>query len=158
MLLYQIQTSVSDTGGAIRMDVERNKRSVRRVFEEAWNRGRLEVVDECLAAGAVDRHELAPGEDFRTHLKGIITMLRASMPDLHMQVDDLVGEGDRVAARVTLTGTYTGQPLGEAPPEGQKVRVEQFHIVEFDDDARCIRHWANVNEGELFAQLTAVSV
>ncbi len=83
------------------MDTNANKQTVRRVFEEGFTAGHLDVVDECLAPGAVDRHEFTDEEgDFRGHLKAIITMFRASFPDLPMSVDDLVAEGDRVAARV----------------------------------------------------------
>ncbi|MBV9953363.1 MAG: ester cyclase [Acidimicrobiia bacterium] len=140
------------------MDVERNKASMRRVFEEGFSQGRVEVVHECLAPDAEDHHDFAPGQDFRDHLAGIITMLRGAMPDLRADVEDLVAEGDRVAARVTLTGTYTGEPFGATQPQGQRVRVEQFHIVQFDDEARGVRHWANVDEAGLFAQLGADTV
>ena len=94
------------------MDIERNKATVRRVFEEGFGQGRLEVVDECLAPDAVDHHERPDGnETFRSHLSGVIVMLRAGLPDLKMSVQDLIAEGDRVAARVVLTGTHTGAPI-----------------------------------------------
>ena len=61
----------------------RNKQTVRRVFEEGFTAGDVAVIDECLAPGAVDRHEFTDEEgDFRGHLKAIITMFRASFPDL----------------------------------------------------------------------------
>src|SRR5882757_4106407 len=94
------------------MDPIANKRTVRRVFEEGFTGGNVDVVDECLSPDAVDRHPFGEDEpDFRTHLKGIIGMLRAAMPDLRAEVDDLVAEGDRVAARISMTGTHTGAPL-----------------------------------------------
>jgi predicted ester cyclase len=123
------------------MDIERNKATVRRVFEEGFGQGRLEVVDDCLAADAVDHHEV-PDADFRAHLKGVITMLRAGMPDLAMAVEDLIGEGDRVAARVVLTGTHTGAPIAGIEARGNAVLVEQFHIVQCDDEGRGRGHWA----------------
>src|SRR3954471_24430734 len=108
------------------MDIERNKATVRRVFEEGFNQGRLAVVDDCLAADARDHHELPDGDgSFRSHLKDIIAMLRGGMPDLHASVEDLIGEGDRVAARVVLTGTHTGAPIAGIEPRGNAVRVEQ---------------------------------
>ena len=80
------------------MDSERNKDNVRRIFEEGFTRGHLEVVDDCIAPDAVDRHEFTPDEpDFPSHLKGVMTMLRSALPDLAMTVEDLVAEGDRVA-------------------------------------------------------------
>jgi steroid delta-isomerase-like uncharacterized protein len=141
------------------MSIEQNKSSVRRVFEEGWNEGRVEVVDECLAIDAVDRHEFTDdAPNAPAHLKSIIAMFRAALPDLHMAVEDLIGEGDRVAARVTMTGTHTGAPLFGVPAEGKAIRVEQFHIVQSDADGRGIQHWAAVGEDELFRQLQRVAV
>jgi predicted ester cyclase len=128
---------------------------VRRVFEEGFGQGRLEVVDQCLAPDAVDHHEVPEGQSFPDHLKGVITMLRGALPDLRMTVEDLVGEGDRVAARVVLTGTHTGAPMTGIEPRGNAVRVEQFHVVRFDDDGRARDHWANAGIEQLLAQLQA---
>ena len=140
------------------MDIERNKDSMRRVFEEGFGQGRLDAVDECLAADAVDRHELPEGGGFRAHLKGVITMLRDAMPDLAMAVEDLIAEGDRVAARVVMTGTHTGEEFFGIPAAGNAVRVEQFHIVQFDDAGRGRVHWAAIGETELVAQLRGAPV
>jgi predicted ester cyclase len=140
------------------VDTEANKRTVRRVFEEAFTQGDLDVVDACLAPEAVDRHPFADDEpDFRAHLKGNIRMLRAALPDLVASVEDLVAEGDRVAARVHLTGTHTGAPLFGVAPTGSQVAVEQFHIVQCDEGARGIRHWAYVGVDQLAAQVAATA-
>jgi len=132
------------------MNTETNKRTVRRVFEEAFTRGDLDAVDACLAPDAVDRHPFADDEpNFRAHLKGNIRMLRAALPDLEASVEDLIAEGDRVAARVHLTGTHTGAPLFGTAATGARIAVEQFHIVQCDEQARGIRHWAYVGIDQL---------
>jgi predicted ester cyclase len=156
MLLYQFQCSVSDIAEEDEMDVERNKATVRRVFEEGFNQGRLEVVDLCLAADAVDHHEQADGS-FRDHLKAVITMLRAGMPDLTMTVEDLIAEGDRVAARVVLTGTHTGAPIAGIEARGHPVRVEQFHFVQCDGEGRGRAHWAAAGIDQLAGQLAGAA-
>jgi predicted ester cyclase len=136
--------------------IESNKRAMRRVFEEAFNEGRLDVVDECVSPLGVDRHPFAEDEpDFPAHLKAAISMLRGVLPDLHMQVEDLIGENDRVAARVTLTGTHTGEPFFGIEPTGRAVHVEQYHVVAFGDDGLGLQHWANVGIEQLVSQLTA---
>ena len=138
------------------MDTTANKRTVRRVFEEGFTAGCVDVVDECLAPDAVDRHPFGNDEpDFRTHLKGIIRMLRAAMPDLNATVEDLVAEGDRVAARVSMTGTHTGEPLFGAPATGGRIQIEQFHIVQCDEQARGIRHWAYAGVDQMLSQIAA---
>ena len=136
------------------MDTERNKQNIRRVFEEGFTLGRLEVVDECIAADGIDRHAFDPGDDFPAHLKGTITMLRSSFPDLEMAVADIVGEGDRVAVRVILSGTHTGEPIFGVPAAGRTVEVEQFHFMQCNEAGQGRVHWANVGLEELVGQLT----
>jgi len=135
--------------------LERNKATVRRVFDEGFSQGRVDVVDDALSPDAVDRHPLEPGEaDFRDHLKAAITMFRNAMPDLHASVEDIVAEGDTVAARVRLTGTHTGAPLFGLPAAGLPVDVEQYHFIQSDDQGRGVRHWANVGAAELRQQIS----
>jgi predicted ester cyclase len=137
------------------MDVlQRNKTSMRRVFVEAMGEGKLEVVDECLAPDAVDRHPFGPDEpDMRAHLKGAISMLRGAMPDLTVSVEDLVAEGNVVAARVILRGTHTGSPLFGRPAQGRRLEVEQFHIGSFNEQGQGLTHQANIGQYEFLAQL-----
>ena len=135
------------------MDVEANKRNMRRVHEEGFGRGDLGVIDECVARDAVDHH-LYADSDFPAAIKGIIGALRAAMPDLRHAVEDVVAEGDRVAARIVMTGTHTGAPLFGVPASGRRVHVEQFHIVRCDDRARAVEHWGAVGADDLMRQLT----
>jgi predicted ester cyclase len=136
--------------------LERNKATVRRVFDEGFGQGRLDVVDEALSPDAVDRHPFEPGEaDFREHLKAAITMFRAAMPDLVASVEDIVAEGNTVAARVRMTGTHTGHQLFGVPAAGRSVDIEQFHFILTDEQGHGLRHWANVAVAELRQQISA---
>ncbi len=135
--------------------IKRNKANVQRVFDEGFSQGRLEVVDEVLAPGAVDRHPFELGEpDFRSHLKAAITMFRAAMPDLHASVEDIVAEASTIAARVRMTGTHTGAALFGIPAEGRPVDIEQFHFIRSDDQGHCLQHWANIGAAELRSQIS----
>jgi predicted ester cyclase len=126
-------------------------RACRIPWDEAWNQGRLEVVDEALAPDATDRH--AHGEDdFRGHLKGAIREFRQAFPDLQADVEDVIAEHDRVATRVCISGTHRGAFFGTAPT-GRRIKVEQFHFIHANDAGQCIRHWANVGIEDLFHQL-----
>jgi predicted ester cyclase len=136
------------------MDLALNKSTVQRVFEEGFNQGRLEVVDEGLAPDAVDRHPFEAGEpDFRAHLKGAIAMFRGAMPDINARVEDIVAEGSTVAARVRITGTHTGTHLMGIPAAGRPVDIEQYHFIQCDEQGRGVKHWANIGELELRQQL-----
>jgi predicted ester cyclase len=135
------------------MSAETAKALARRVWDEGWNEGRLEVVDEALAAGAADRHE-HDQENFRAHLKAAITEFRRGFPDLHAEVADIVAEGDRVAMRVLITGTHNGPFFGHQPSR-RTVSIEQFHFLHVNPDGQCVRHWANVGLDDLLRQIGA---
>jgi predicted ester cyclase len=92
-----------------RPDVEANKALVRRFFEEGLGRGNLDLVDELVAPDAIMHNPLildaptGPGA-----VRGSVDMMQRAFPDLAVEVLDLIGEGDRVAAFLRLSGTNTG--------------------------------------------------
>ena len=76
------------------MSVEENKASVRRVYEEVWNKGNMEIVPELVSPDYYFRN--VQGE-FKGH-EGYIQMvksIRDAFPDVHYTIDDVMGEGDR---------------------------------------------------------------
>jgi ketosteroid isomerase-like protein len=95
---------------------ERNKAVVRRLVDEVLNGGRLEVVDELYAPA------LAP------EAKAWITPFRASFPDVHMEVIELIAEGDIVVGRFTCSGTHLGDWLGYAPTGRRFEAVDEVGI------------------------------
>ena len=108
---------------------EENKAQFRRTYEELLNQGILDVADELVAPDFLN-HE-APPERNRgpESMRGLATMLRTAFPDLHFTIEELVGEGNTVAGRVTLSGTHEG-PLMGMPPTGRSVR--QARCTSFD--------------------------
>lgn len=56
----------------------------------------------------------------------------AGIPDLNARIDDVVGEDDRVYARLTVTGTNTGRFFG-APPTGRSYEVNMFDYARLED-------------------------
>lgn len=90
---------------------ETNKQIARRLFEEGMNRERADVIDELIAAEYVD----AAGERGPAAFKQVMTRLRGAFPDLHYTIDDVLGEGDKVAIRWHWSGTHRGSFRGIAP-------------------------------------------
>ena len=56
-------------------------------------------------------------------------LIRA-FPDLHITVEDLIEEGDKVVSRNTVTGTHQGEYMG-LPPTGKSITYNEIFIVRF---------------------------
>ena len=100
---------------------EANKTAVRRLVDEVFNAGHLDVIDELYApelAGAARRW---------------ITPFRASFPDVHMEIVELIAEGDTVVGRFTCSATHLGQWLGQAPTGRRFERVDEVGIFRLRD-------------------------
>src|SRR5687767_5405318 len=101
-----------------------NVQVVQRWFEEVWNQGNLDAIDELLAADAVGRGLGEAGKDVygQAGFKPFVQRLRGAFPDIHITVDDTISEGDKIAARFTATMTHQGDELG-FPATGKRVTV-----------------------------------
>jgi predicted ester cyclase len=115
------------------MSTEENKAIVRRLFDEVWNTGNLEKIEELYSPDFVaDYRPYAP---LRTGLEGIKDMVRrawTTFPDYHEELEELVAEGDTVVARFLITGTQQGR-WGPIPPTGKQVRFEEIVILRIVD-------------------------
>lgn len=86
-------------------------------------------------------YEVTPGlEPNREGVKTFFRMQLAAFPDLRMIVEDIVANGDKVVARVRLTGTNGGELMG-MPASGKSVDVQLIDIFRFDGDGRIAEHW-----------------
>jgi predicted ester cyclase len=100
--------------------VEQNKATVRRVFEEVLNQGRLDVIDEIYDPHIVD-HDPLPGGP--TGIEGVrysIGGLLEAFPDLQVTIEDMSAHGDFVVVHNVWKGTQSGRLLG-LPPTGREV-------------------------------------
>ena len=111
------------------MSAEENKALVRRLFDEVWNTGNVDKVEELYSPDFVaDYRPYAP---LRTGLEGIKEMVRrawTTFPDYHEELEELIAEGEKVVARFLITGTQQGQ-WGPIPPTGKKLRFEEIVIL-----------------------------
>jgi steroid delta-isomerase-like uncharacterized protein len=97
------------------MPLADNKRLVRRYYEEMWNRWDFALADELIAEQIAFRGSLGDSVRGREGFKEYVRAVRRAFPDFHNRVEEFIAEGDRVAARLTYTGTHTGALFGIAP-------------------------------------------
>jgi steroid delta-isomerase-like uncharacterized protein len=122
---------------------EDNIAASRRVFEEAWNEGNLDVIDEIVAEDAVDHDPL--GDRDRDGVKEAIQGYRAAFPDLTITVDDIFAAGDRVVMRWTADGTFENEFMGQQPTGERGQPIHGIAIDRFGDDGRLVESWSQWN-------------
>ena len=128
--------------------------TVRR-FYDSINAGDIEGFGRHLADDFVEREEL-PG--FPPTKAGVIqyfTMLRAAFPDLRMVPEDVIASGDKVVARVRVTGTHKG-PFAGMSATGRRVEINVIDIIRFGADGRAGEHWGIVDQFSMMLQLGAI--
>ena len=93
------------------MSTEQNKAVVRRFITEVLTGRNIGLADELLAPNYVNR---MMGTDL-AGFKAMVAGLRAALPDIRFEIENLVAEGDAVVARFTMEATHTGSLMGESP-------------------------------------------
>ncbi|MCA1566652.1 MAG: ester cyclase [Acidobacteria bacterium] len=130
---------------------------IRRWFEEVWNKGREEAIDEMFAEDGV-AYGLADetGAPLRgpSGFKPFFRNFRGAFPDIEVIVEDTVAEGDRVAARCTLRATHAGDGLGFAATQ-KPMEITGIAIVRVRD-GRIVEAWNNFDFMGMFQQLGAL--
>jgi steroid delta-isomerase-like uncharacterized protein len=132
--------------------LEANKALVRRLVEEGFNKGNLDVVDEIVAPDVVTHNPIildAPeGPD---SVRGGIEMIRQSFPDIEVEILDMIAEGDRVAVFLLMSGTNAGD-YRRGGATGKKGSLRAFFIWRVAD-GRLAESWGVADRFDLLQQL-----
>jgi steroid delta-isomerase-like uncharacterized protein len=137
------------------MSVQENKALARRVFDEVWSQGKLDLADELLAPDFVGRPG-GLGEPFKgpEGAKEFIGRLREAFPDITFTVEEMIAEGDLVATRWTSTGTHDGDFLG-VEPTGRDAIFGGMTFLRFRDGT-VAEGWTQLDALGLLKQIGAV--
>ena len=130
------------------------KALVRRWFEEVWNKGREEAIDEMFAEDGI-AHGLADeaGALLRgpNGFKPFFRNFRGAFPDIEVIVEDTIAEGDKVAARCRVRATHEGEGLGIAATQ-RPMEITGIAIVRVRD-GKIVEAWNNFDFMTMFQQL-----
>jgi len=102
---------------------------VRRANEREWLAGEF---DETLYADGYVMHD-PMGDHEWPAVREMVEAVRAGTPDLEFRFDDVLGEGDQVVVRYTLSGTNTGPSFLTAEPTGEHWEGSGISIYRFED-------------------------
>jgi predicted ester cyclase len=131
-----------------------NVAAFREFIDQGPNRGNLGALDALVGA---DCRYFMPGSNDPAEgpegVKQVIAAFRAAFSDLHVEIDDVVAEGDVVMARVTPTGTHQGDLMGVAPT-GRSVSWVVSHCARFSN-GKMIEDRIVFDRADLMEQLGA---
>ena len=134
---------------------------VRAFFEDVFTNGRTDVCPQIVAPVFVE-HALAPfGEQEPgavpgpEHLAETAGWLREQFPDVRMEIEKLVSEGDMVAVLVRSEGTNLGKINGVIPPTGRRFASRQSHWFRVQDGLLA-EHWATRDDLLTMVQLGVI--
>ena len=132
------------------MSAGENKAIARRGYE-AINQNNLDALDEVAAPDLTD-HDPAPGQ--APGLEGVkqwFSSMHTAFPDFRMNVEDMIAEGDKVVARVRLSGTHQGEFMG-IDATGNRVTITGIDILRIAD-GKIVEHWGNFDDLGMMQQL-----
>jgi steroid delta-isomerase-like uncharacterized protein len=134
---------------------EGNKNVVRRLFEEVWNKGNLQVTDELFTPN-YHHHDASTPDVGRgpESEKKRATLYRAAFPDLRLTIEDLIAEGETVMARWSCRGTHKGDLSGIAPT-GKQINISGVSIARFAN-GKMAEGWVNWDALGMMQQLGVV--
>lgn len=131
---------------------ENNKAIIRRYYEELWNPWNLEAANALISPEIEFRGSLGITVQGIDGFLSYVSTVRSAFPDFHNQVEDLVAEGDKVAARLTYTGTHQGEMFG-LKPAGKAITYSGIAVFRISGD-KIVEGWVMGDRWGLFQQLS----
>ena len=135
------------------MSIEDNKNLSKKLFEEVWNKGNLNVVDDLIALDYVihmGNKDLVGIDNYKNFVK----IYRNAFPDIYYTVNDLIAEDDKVVERWSAQGTHKGELLG-IPPTNKKLKVTGIDIVRIKE-GKMVERWAEYDFKGMMEQLGVI--
>lgn len=130
---------------------ERPRDTIRRFFDQLWNRWDLAVADEIVAPEVRFRGSLGTTVEGREAFKGYVERVRSAFPDWYNQIDELIEADATVVARMTWTGTHRGELFG-VPATGRRVSYVGVAIFRLADGL-IVEGWVVGDTQELWRAL-----
>ena len=152
---FTILVFVTACGNARPTTEEKNKKIIQTYFNEVWNNGKVELLDDLLTEDYINHTPSTPNPPRGAiGLKPIVLAIRKGFPDLHFEIKEIIATEDRVVARMVMTGTQT-DTLFNIPPTGKRIQVNQLNIEKIEN-GKIAEHWRVTDELTMMKQLGVI--
>jgi steroid delta-isomerase-like uncharacterized protein len=131
------------------------KRVAQRLADEVFSKGDLRALDEILSEEYVNHNMPVPTiPGTKAGFKQLVKATRKAFPDVKVEVQDVVAEGDLVVFHDHVNATSVDEFFG-VPPSGKPVEWTEIHFLRVVDD-RIVEHWVNFDQLGILRQLGAI--
>jgi steroid delta-isomerase-like uncharacterized protein len=135
----------------------KNSELIRHWFEQVWNQGRSDVIDQMSHPYTRGYGQAEHGKQIdMNEFKQLWHSLRAAFPDIRFTIHDTIEQGDKVAARWSATMTHKGTFLGYEPT-GQTATITGISLQRFED-GKIVEGWDNWDQLGLLVQIGAIAL
>jgi len=132
-----------------------NSQLIRRWFDQVWNQGRADVIDQMSHPQTKGYGQAEHGRQIdMDEFKKLWSGLRSAFPDIHVTIHDTIEQGEKVAARWTATMTHKGEFLGFAPT-GRTATITGISLQRWEN-GKIMEGWDNWDQLGLLVQLGLV--
>ncbi len=137
------------------MPIEENKNIVRR-YQEIYNSNELDRLTEVVSADLLTPNIMPGIPQGLEGAKAAHRIMLAGFPDYQTIVEDMIAEGDKVAARIRMAGTHTGEFMG-IPPTGRQISFTGIYIARIAN-GKMVEHWGEEDSVSLLQQLGVLKI
>lgn len=139
------------------MSAEQNKALERRILEEFWNKRNLDLAEEFWTPDFVSHGLTGSGgihgpQGYKQYAATVLS----AFPDYHIEIVDLIAEGEKVTTRYVISGTHKGELEG-LPPTGRRVEFVGTGVDRFCE-GKIAESWEVYDTLALMQQLGLVLV
>ena len=135
-----------------------NQQVIERYFEAVWGAGDLEAQGQLIAPEYTGYWLIAgmPVRQGRESHTAWVQNVRGGLPDARYTIHELIVDGERAVARVTLDGTHSGPVAGRAPT-GRHAAVDQVFLFHLANGQIC-KEWVSFDRESFLKQLEPAPV
>jgi steroid delta-isomerase-like uncharacterized protein len=120
---------------------DENAAIARELIQRVMNEGDIGFAEKTLSEDYVERTPMPGGTADKAGAIAMFQMMRSQTPDMHIDVDDVIASGDKVAVHSTLKGTDMEGFMPGMAPTGKPFTVEAIDVFRFDANGQNTEHY-----------------
>ena len=131
---------------------QENEATARELVERVLNEGDISFAEKVLSESYVEGSPMPGGTTDKAGAIAMFSMMREMTPDMHIDIEDVIASGNKVAMRSTMTGTdTTGMP--GLPATGKPFLMGAIDVFTFDDEGMNTEHYGVYDIAGMMVQL-----